>query len=78
MGSARRISNRELGNCSAAVARNMFKVDWTSKADYMASSVAGCNTDGFFLCVFGTLEGGRLVQSFPGPLEISWQDYKQL
>lgn len=56
MGSARRSSKAELGKCPAMVACNICKkVDWTWRADCMASSVAESNSDDF-LCVWGHLK----------------------
>jgi hypothetical protein len=52
------------------------KVDWKWRADCMASSVAGSNSDGFFSC--GDTWRSKFTQSLPGLSKISWQDFKQL
>jgi hypothetical protein len=52
------------------------KVEWTSMADYMASSVAGSNSGELFL--IGTPEGSRLCNPSEGLTENSRQDFKQI
>jgi hypothetical protein len=48
-----------MGKRPAVVERNISrKVDWTWRADFMATPVAGSNSDGFF--PVGTPEGASL------------------
>jgi hypothetical protein len=57
--SARRSPSALWGRCPAVVGRVLSRrVDWTLGADCMVSSVAGCNSDGYF--PVGTPEGARL------------------
>jgi hypothetical protein len=51
-------------------------VDWMWRADCMASSVAGSNSDGFFSC--GDTWRSKFTQALPGLSKILWQDFKQL
>jgi hypothetical protein len=58
------------GRCPAVVERDVSgKVDGTWRADCMASSVAGSNSDGFSSC--GDTWKSKFTQSFPGLSKVS-------
>jgi hypothetical protein len=75
--SARRSSSALWGRCPAVVERDISrKVDWTWRADFIASSVAVSYSDRFFS--YGDTWRSKFAQSLPGLSKISRYDFKQL
>jgi hypothetical protein len=65
------------GICPAVAEGDLArKVVCTWRADCMASSAAGCNSDGYFSC--GDTWRSTFTQFFPGLSKIFWHYLKQL
>jgi hypothetical protein len=74
--SARRSSSSLWGRCPAAVGRDISrKVDWTSRAKCMASSVTWSNSGGLF--PVGQSERTRLCRPSQDYQIILWKSFKQ-